>query len=199
MALVIPTPPAEAANAIHATFQPLADAASFRLPALQNATGTLSLAQPHQVFTLGLSDLVAQKGLAAAQPTGWRYLIQDGENALASAEAVTTGSGDEHVFSAFNEGPFVASTASALKSVQSLPQVAAGSFEPRLLHVPALHVMALWLYDAQAPGSDLMVPLAPSPIESPAGQAIPAAQFLQEVAAKAAAVASVGPSDLTGG
>ena len=198
MALITPTPPAEVASAINATFQPLADLAAFRLPALRNAAGTLELAQPHQVFTLGLSDLVADNGLTAAQPTGWRYLIQDGATALASAEAVSTGSGNEHVFSAFNEGPFVASTAAALSSLQDQPQVAAGSYEPRLLDVPALHAMALWLH-ATGAGEDLMVPLAPSPVASPAGQAVPATQFLQELAAQAAAVASVGPSDLTGG
>lgn len=198
MGLVTPTLPTEAVAAIHAAFQPLVETASFRLPSLRGATGPLALSQPHQVFTLGLSDLLAGNGLNTMRPTGWRYLIQDGDNALAAAEAVSTGAGDEHVFSTFNEGPFVASTAAALKSVQGLPQVAAGSFEPRLLHVPAIHAMGLWLHNAEA-GNDLVVPLAPSPIDSPAGQAIPIAQYLQEVAAKAAAVASVGPSDLTGG
>lgn len=198
MALISPTPPATAVNAVRATFQPLAESAAFRLPALRNATGPLQLTQPHQVFTLGLSDLMGGKGLTAAQPTGWRYLIHDGENALASAEALSTGAGDEHVFSAFNEGPFVASTARALQTVTNQPEVAAGSYEPRLLHIPAIHAMGLWLHET-ATGEDLVVPLAPSPIDAPAGQPIPAAQFLQEVAAKAAAVADVGPSDLTGG
>jgi hypothetical protein len=200
MALHVPAPPTEAADSVHNTLRAFADNGAFRLPALRNATGPLELAQPHQVFTLGLADLAAGGGLEAATPTGWRYLVQEGDNVLASAETVATGPGGGQVFSAFNEGRFVASTAEAIQAAQATPQVSQGNYELRLLSVPGLHVMALWLHDTQGTaGTDLLVPLEPSPVDTPTGQPVPAAVLLRELAAKSASAADSGPSDTTGG
>jgi hypothetical protein len=199
MPLLIPAPPTEAADAVDATFQASADRGTFRLPTLRGATGPLQLTMPHQVFTLGLADLAAGRGLEAAKPTGWRYLVQEGDNILAAAETVTTGSGDGHVFSAFNEGRFVASTAEAIQAVQVIPEVSQDNFELRLLNVPGLHVMAVWLHRAQeTTATDLLVPLEPSPVDTPVGHPVPAAVLLQELASKASSTAP-GPSDISGG
>lgn len=187
MPLLAITPPADAVEAVRGTFQPLVEAAGFRLPALRQATGALALDQPHQVLNLGLSDLVAGRGLDAAKPSGWRYLVTEGGNAVAAAEAVPSEGGGGHVFSAFNQGPFVAATAQALQRAAALPEVAGGSYEARVLHVPALHAMALWLHPQQG-GGDLVIPLAPSPVAAPAGQPVAAAEYLRELAAKAASV-----------
>ncbi len=199
MPLRVPAPPAEAADAVHTTFQAFADSGTFRLPALRNATGPLQLTQPHQVFTLGLADLVAGRGLDAAKPSGWRYLVQEGDDALAAADTVATGSGDGYVFSAFNEGRFVTSTAEAIQAAQAIPEVSRGDFELRLLHVPGLHVMALWLHDIAGDAGDLLVPLEPSPVDTPTGQPAPAVVLLQELASKSSPAAATGPSDITGG
>src|SRR5262249_42031702 len=91
MALLAPYPPHQAAEAIQSTFGALAEHRTFRSPALRKATGPLQLVEPHQVFTLGLHDLVAGRGLEAAKSTGWLYLVQEGDKVLASAEAVRTG------------------------------------------------------------------------------------------------------------
>ena len=116
MAFIAPKPPQQALDAMHTTFLDLSRNRSFRTPALRNATGTLQLAEPHQVFTLDLTDLVAGKGLDAARPTGWHYLVQEGDNTLASAETVA-GPRGEQVFSAFNESRFVDSSAKALRAM----------------------------------------------------------------------------------
>lgn len=199
MPLRVPAPPAEAADAVHTTFQAFADSGTFRFQALRNATGPLQLTQPHQVFTLGLADLVAGRGLDAAKPSGWRYLVQEGDDALAAADTVATGSGDGYVFSAFNEGRFVTSTAEAIQAAQAIPEVSRGDFELRLLHVPGLHVMALWLHDIAGNAGDLLVPLEPSPVDTPTGQPVPAVVLLQELASKSSPAAATGPSDITGG
>ncbi len=183
MAFIAPKPPQQALDAMHSTFLDLSRNRAFRTPALRNATGPLQLTEPHQVFTLGLTDLAAGKGLNAAKPTGWRYLVQEGDNVLASAETVV-GPRGEQVFSAFNEGRFVDSSAKAMRAVGESPGVAQGGFELRLLNVPGLYVLALWLHDMQGQG-DFLVPLAPSPVETPAGKPAPAAVLLKELAAKA--------------
>ena len=195
MALIAARPPQQALDAVHTTFLDLSRNRAFRTPALRNATGTLQLAEPHQVFTLGLSDLAAGKGLDAAKPTGWRYLVQEGDNVLASAETVV-GLRGEQVFSAFNEGRFVDSSAKAMRAVREFPEVGQGGFELRLLNVPGLYVLALWLHETQGKG-DFLVPLAPSPVETPAGKPVPAAVLLKELAAKAQA--PIEAADRTGG
>ncbi|MDN5940004.1 MAG: hypothetical protein L0H83_15270 [Salinisphaera sp.] len=195
MAFTAPKPPQQALDAVHSIFLESSRNRAFRTPALRNATGALQLSEPHQVFTLGLTDLAAGKGLDAAKPTGWRYLVQEGDNVLASAETVA-GPRGEQVFSAFNEGRFVASIASAIRVVREIPEVEQGGFELRLLNVPGLYVLALWLHGAQGKG-DLLVPLAPSPVEIPAGKPIAAAVLLKELADKAQA--PIEAADRSGG
>ncbi len=90
MALLAPEPPHQAAEAVQSTFRAFAENRTFRSPALRSAAGPLRLTEPQEVFTLGLADLVAGRGLEAARSTGWRYLVQEGDNVLAAAETVTT-------------------------------------------------------------------------------------------------------------
>src|SRR5260221_8390285 len=159
MPLHIPEPPNEAAAVVRSNFQAFVERGHFRLPALRNAAGPLQIMQSHQVFSLGLKDLASGRGLQAAQQTGWRFLIQDAEKVVAAAETAVTGAGAGHVFAGFNEGPFVASTAEAIRSAQALPQVEKGKFELRLLRIPALYFTAVWGHDP--PRTDaLRVPAA---------------------------------------
>ena len=197
MPLLAPEPPRQVVDTVQSTFQAMIKTGSVRLPELRNPPGTLALAQPHQIFSLGLADLSAGKGLEAAKPTGWRYLVQSGENALASAETAVTPAGSEHVFSAFNSGSLVASTVEAIRTAQGLPQVSQGSFELRLLRVPALYFTALWAHAAQGT-NDVLIPLASSPGVA-TGKPVPAASLLQELASKAKAVPAVAASDRSGG
>jgi hypothetical protein len=183
MAFIAPKPPQQALDAVHTIFVDFSRNRAFRTPALRNATEPLQLTEPHQVFTLGLTDLAAGKGLDAAKPTGWRYLVQEGDNVLASAETVA-GPREEQVFSAFNESRFVDSSAKAMRAVREFPEVGQGGFELRLLQLPGLYVQALWLHDPQGKG-DLLQPLAPSPVETPGDRPAPAAVLLKELAARA--------------
>lgn len=74
---------------------------------------------------------------------------------------------DGWAFSHFFEGPYLASTQRALRQAEALTM----DFEPRLLSVPELYMLTLWLRrDLTAdPASgaldpaDLLVPLAPAP------------------------------------
>ena len=197
MPLHVPEPPRQVVDTVQSTFQTMIKTGSVRLPELRNVPGTLALAQPHQIFSLGLTDLAAGKGLDAATPTGWRYLVQSGDNALASAETAVTPAGPEHVFSAFNSGRLVASTVEAIRTAQGLPQMVQGSFELRLLRVPALYFSALWMHGAQGT-DDVLIPLEPSPGVA-TGKPVPAAPLLQELASKAKSIPAVGPADRTGG
>lgn len=144
------------------------------------------------MFTLGLNDLVASRDLESAKRTGWLFLVQDGDKTVASAEAVPTGTGDEQVLSAFNEGRVVGSTSDALRSARELPEVSKDDFEPRLLRVPGLYVTALWLHKAGGLG-DLLVPLDPSPVDAQVGQPVPASRLIEELRYKAGQANRIAP------
>jgi hypothetical protein len=147
----------------------------------------LELAAPHRMLTLGL-DGIAAKRLDAAMPSGWRYLVMEGDRALASSEVDTSGRP-----SLVNAGPFVESTAAAIEELESRPEVADGSFELRFLKVPALHVFAAWLAD----GSDLVMPLSPAPAFLEAGRLYSEQEFLEALQAPAQSLRDM-PDDATG-
>ena len=76
-----------------------------------------------------------------------------------------------------NEGPFVQSTERVLGVVEDFPEVVSGSYEPRMLKIPALYVVALWLKDLRA-DDDLFVPLDPAPAFLETGRAYREGEFL---------------------
>jgi hypothetical protein len=117
----------------------------------------LELAVPHDVYTLGLDELSAGASLEDAQAVGQRFLVVDGDRAVSSAEVTPGGGG----FQA-NEGPFVAATLAAIEEAERDPELSDGRYELRVLRIPALYLMALWLKDDDGDG-DLVIPLAPAP------------------------------------
>jgi hypothetical protein len=119
---------------------------------------SLDVAAPHDVYSLGLDALVAGKGLEAAEPVARRVLIMRAADTVATAELDDREGGELSA----TEGPFAEATASAIARVESWPTVVEGNYELRLLRLPALYFMALWLKDES--GNDhVIVPLDPAP------------------------------------
>jgi hypothetical protein len=162
------------------------------------APAELSLEAPHEIYTLGLDQLqAATPDLAGAQATGWRFLLEQGGQAVAAAETGIDAEG-AHRFALVNSGPFVASTAAALRQAQQFAGAAGGEvFEPRLLHVPALYAMALWLHGAS--GTDVVLPLRPTPATVDPERRYSLEEYLAALRQAAATVNPVGPEDTTGG
>ncbi|MFJ3906843.1 hypothetical protein [Streptomyces sp. NPDC090025] len=147
-----------------------------RTPALRTAQGPLSPELPLPVHVLASAEHTgARPGQRPAPPagplpshtrlTGWRFLVRDGERAIAAADTMLTPDG--WAFSHFFEGPYVLATERALMRAEAL----ATPYQPRLLSVPELYMLTLWLHaDTAADGAstepgaaDLLVPLAPAP------------------------------------
>lgn len=123
-------------------------------------TERLRLTRPQPIYVLGLDNLRAGRGLQAAQLTGWRYLVQadDARTPRPLALARTTVSPDgAHQFSSLNYGPFVAGTADAIRAAE---QMRLADSDVRVLEVPALYLVALWLDHGQ---ESTLVPIAPAP------------------------------------
>ncbi|GAA2068165.1 hypothetical protein GCM10009801_16290 [Streptomyces albiaxialis] len=129
----------------------------------------------------------ASRAVPRTRLTGWRFLLDDrgakgargvqgrgieGGAYSGVAEAVLTADG--WTFGQFCEGPYVLSTVRALRQAQLLPT----PYQPRLLSVPELYMLTLWLHgDLSADAgsgspepSDLLIPLAPAPPGIPAHQ-----------------------------
>ncbi|MEV6547079.1 hypothetical protein AB0M57_00045 [Streptomyces sp. NPDC051597] len=168
MALQVPQPPQESRSAAEAGVELLAGLGRVRTATLLPAAADeLRLAHPLQMYVIGLADLPG--GLDRARPVAWRYLVQHDSGPVALAETVRDEAGG-HVFSQLNYGPFVAGTAAALEAAGHEP----GDAEVRLLHLPAVHLIAVWRH---SPGSDTLIPAAPAPTGVQADQAYPAAEL----------------------
>ena len=122
---------------------------------------------------------VSRQGPPRTGLTGWRFLLgpvpqsaaepradSAGAQAMVSAaEAAPTADG--WAFAHFRGGPYVSATVRALGQAEALPL----PYQPRLLSVPELYMVTLWLHSAAdadpAAGSpdaaDLVIPLAPAP------------------------------------
>ncbi|WP_055468246.1 hypothetical protein [Streptomyces ardesiacus] len=133
-----------------------------RTPAL---LGTQGPAIPELPLPVHVLDRVAADGTTATRLTGWRFHIRRADLVVAAAETRLTADG--WAFSHFFEGPYVTSTERALRQAEALPQ----PYQPRLLSVPELYMLTLWLHgDCAADpaaghpaATDLLVPLAPAP------------------------------------
>jgi len=117
----------------------------------------LTTAAPHEVYFVGLRDLARGRLLAVARPRGWRYIVLKDDRPLTAAEL--KGGGESVSFSNFNRGPFVASTVEGVGRAEALEVVREEDFELRVLEVPGLYFVALWLHGAR----QLIIPLPPTP------------------------------------
>lgn len=189
MPLHQPHPPTGVDDSVRSKVRQFAGNTHHSLKGLHGASADhVDVTTPHQVFTMGLDDLTSGAALDKARSVGWRHLVEEHGKPIASAETTLAEDGTTHVPSHVSEGRFVDATAAAVAAAQALPQVAAADFELRLLRIPALYFMALWLH---SPTTDLLMPMAPSPIGQE-GQVVPAAEVLNELSQRARAAA---PSD----
>lgn len=162
MPLHVPPAPAPALRSVLTALGSPTALREARTPSLRTAQGPATPELPLPVHVL---DEITAAGASATRLTGWRFLIRCQERAVAAAETRLTPDG--WAFSHFFEGPYIASTERALRQAETLQQ----PYQPRLLSVPGLYMLTLWLHgDLTADGAtghpaatDLLVPLAPAP------------------------------------
>ncbi|MGW0605019.1 hypothetical protein [Streptomyces sp. NPDC002644] len=158
---VPPAPPAALRTVLAALGTPAA-IRDPRTPSLRTAQGPLNPELPLPVHVL---DRITAEGVPVVRLAGWRFLIRSGDHAVAAADTLQTSDG--WAFSHFFEGPYVTSTEHALRQAEEAPH----PYQPRLLSVPGLYMLTLWLHadvtaDAAAgvpEALDLLIPLAPAP------------------------------------
>ncbi|WP_369221674.1 hypothetical protein AB5J52_07695 [Streptomyces sp. R39] len=162
MPLHVPPAPAPALRSVLTALGSPTAVREARTPSLRAAQGPATPELPLPVHVL---DRITPEGGSATRLAGWRFLIRCGDRAVAAADTMLTPDG--WAFSHFFEGPYIASTEQALHQAEALQQ----AYQPRLLSLPGLYMLALWLHgDHTADGAeghpaatDLLVPLAPAP------------------------------------
>jgi hypothetical protein len=181
MTLRVPTPTKQSLDAVRSQLSELAGRSAFQQRALGQANPLdIALAAPHDVYFLGLDQLAEGVDLEAAKPIGQRFLVMASDEAISSAEiAAPDGSG----FQA-NEGPYVAASAAAIAQAEADPDLSDRDYELRLLRIPALYFVALWLKDDHN-GDDVLIPLDPAPAPFEAGRKYRPDDVLAELASMA--------------
>jgi hypothetical protein len=172
-----PTPPPAALDALRSglgQMRGLAGAPAAAVASLAAETAAAPDTLPHETYHLGLDAIQAKRGVAAAEPVGWRYILGRADQPNALAAEVHSGD-DGFVFAGVNEGPFNQHLTDTLRRIES--QIPGGDYEPRLLRIPALYIAAVWLKSQSPAQSDLYVPLEPSNPEVTPGRIYAAKEF----------------------
>ena len=162
MPLHVPPAPAPALRTVLTALGSPTALREARTPSLLTLQGP---ATPELPLPLHALDRITPEGVSATRLAGWRFLIRCGDRAVAAAETRLTPDG--WVFSHFFEGPYITSTERALSQAETMQQ----PYQPRLLSLPGLYMLTLWLHgDCTTDGAtghpaatDLLVPLAPAP------------------------------------
>ncbi|RII14031.1 hypothetical protein DSC45_22265 [Streptomyces sp. YIM 130001] len=163
MPLHVPPAPAPALRSVLAALDSPTAVREARTPSLRSAPGSSTPERPLPVHVLAPVNPLT--GPTRTRLTGWRFLIRSDGRTTAAADAVLKADG--WTFSRFFEGPYLASTERALRQAESLT----AAYQPRLLSVPELYMLTLWLHaDCASDGTtgppadnDLLIPLAPAP------------------------------------
>jgi hypothetical protein len=164
MSLHAPPAPAAALRSVLAALgSPTAVHGTGSPSTLRTAQGTLRPELPLPVHVL--TGITGSGRPPRPRLTSWRFLLRGAGAVVSTAETMLTPDG--WTFSRFDEGPYVASAENALHRAETLT----GAYQPRLLSVPELYMLTLWLHgDTEADPAagnlvpaDLLVPLSPAP------------------------------------
>ena len=115
----------------------------------------LIIAAPHKRYTITLEN-VLKGNLDRASFSGWRFLILDGMKAIATANLRIDRRSRKPLFSHFGYGSFVQNTVKGIRRAERLDD---SDYELRLLTIPGLNIVALWLRGKK---EDQLIPLPPT-------------------------------------
>jgi len=154
---------------------------------LSTTIGAVNASRPVEVFTLKLDDIHGSNFLGKAVSTGWRYLVVgDGPVAMADVR------GTMPEFANLTRGKLAERFEEAANLAQSTYGASATQFEIRVLEVPSLYVIALWLR-AEAEQIDKFIWIADG-VQADASIAAEDPSFLDKLLARGTARRSGSPA-----
>lgn len=187
MPISIPAAPARSIAALREALPSVANRAALtrvapRLAASLTAANAASVtpALSYQVYTLGLSDLIAAASddLKEAKPSLWRHvLISDGD--VITADTSIDHTGTHYRFAALTLNPAAGAVRTTIDALQQDARIAKASYEVSLLQISALGVRAVWLHDPTRKSPDLLIPVPPVRSELVAGRRYTVAEIVE--------------------
>lgn len=161
MSLITLEPPVEATKLVNRGLKSLLANRNTHTHSLLSRTsgGKLTIALPHPVYFLGADHLSEKRALSAAVLSGWRFLILRGTRARAAASVAFDAKNGRFAFANVSDSPFTSGTITALRRAARLKAMSKDKFEVRLLQVPALKLVSVWLHGSE---DDYILPLPPA-------------------------------------
>lgn len=115
--------------------------------------GVLDVSQPIRIFTVKLNDITGPDFIRKAFPIGWRYFVPIEDSMAVADLAATTGANlstsEELSFGSLTRGKLAEQLGSAAKLAEKKYGSGNDHYEARILEIPGLYVVALWLHGTQ--------------------------------------------------
>jgi hypothetical protein len=133
---------------------------AFSALSTESAVGTgKKFLLPHVAYFARLDHLRASVGLQYAKPVAWRYFVGSERDSVLALAEVNIERTRKNAFSSLRTSTQNRSHFKLLQKIANSGRQR-GTFSFRLLRIPSLHVLAVWL-KSPLKGRDLVVPLVP--------------------------------------
>jgi hypothetical protein len=138
---------------------------------------------PYPIYTATIDGLYAGGGLSSAELTAWQYVIESGGVAESTAEvAVADFNADPEValdYASEQPASYTQALLAAVDDANARPEsTAASNFELRILRVPGMNILAIWL---QRAGEDVLRLVRGSRAGLVAGRWVTETEFLEAI------------------
>lgn len=140
--------------------------------------GPWTLFSGHPVYNIPLSAIRRLEGTEKAELLSWRYLVRAGKRTIGAAEV--NPQEDRFVFASFNQGPYVKGTERVVEWAGSQQDLKRIEYEFRVLRLPSLYVMALWLHAQD--DRDWIIPMDLAPAHLKAHRKYTSTEFCEALA-----------------
>jgi hypothetical protein len=124
---------------------------------MKSSTDRIELTSPLPIYTLGMDELTS-KSLNNAQIKGWQYVAFQDDEPVGGAE-LDINEDSELRFSNLNSSPYNIESVRMIMEAEQSDIVIEKDFEARLLKIPDLYVIAVWLHNEE---EDILIPLLPT-------------------------------------
>lgn len=162
MSIITANPPTDGAEAIRTGVNSLLMSSGDARRELTPSAGSfasVSMSAPHPVYHATLDGVLDGSLVTSAQFSCWRYFLLDDDRILAAGEIQPGSEEVERTFLGASTGKSVRSTVRAIARAEKIDAVREKDYELRLLRIPSLYVVALWLHSED----DLFVLVPPTP------------------------------------
>jgi len=162
-------------------------------PEILSASGLdgtkLDVGQPHQVYYISPNSLVSERSLASAQVVAWRNVQQAFGGSVAAEVDIVLDKTNAKVTS-INQGPYSSAPVEQIEALRQREHSEDEDFEIRILRIPEVYLVALWLHSLK---SDIIIPVAPTPPYVVAGRDYSPSQLGESLSAVVASLSQQPP------